>query len=211
MSRPSAIDAFRVSPEHPVPAPSTRLVAMELILSFACPAECATARRRADWWNSDAGDSANARNLGGKTLGLIGCDAVAVELARHAYFDFGMKVLIQSATPIPAEMLVAVKAEHLDTLDELLPRSDFVSLHCSGSGNRHLISGPQLDLMTSDAVLINSSDAQLVNEHALTQALMFETIRGAGLCVSDTSAPKGFDLMQCDNAVMLPRAESQAI
>ena len=58
--------------------------------------------------------------------------------------------------------------------------------------------------MKKDAFLINTARGEVIDEHALIQALMFDTIGGAALDVFDGEPRIAPDLMQCDNLVMLP-------
>jgi len=91
----------------------------------------------------------------------------------------------------------------------LLPQCDFVSLHCpGGAANRHLIDGGRLSLMKEDAILINTARGEVIDEHALIQALMFGTIGGAALDVFDGEPRIAPDLLHCDNLVMLPHLGS---
>ncbi len=62
--------------------------------------------------------------------------------------------------------------------------------------------------MKPDAFLINTARGEVINEHALIQALKFETIGGAALDVFDGEPKIAPELMECDNLVMLPHLGS---
>jgi glyoxylate reductase len=95
------------------------------------------------------------------------------------------------------------------TIEELLPQCDFVSLHCpGGKANRHLINSRRLDLMRQDAILINTARGEVVDEHALAQALWFGTIGGAGLDVFEREPQVPEALLGADNLVLLPHLGS---
>ena len=97
----------------------------------------------------------------------------------------------------------------MESIDELLPQCDFVSLHCPGGAeNRHLIDSTRLNLMRRDAFLINTARGEVIDELALSQALWFETIAGAALDVFDGEPNINPALQDCENLVMLPHLGS---
>lgn len=134
-----------------------------------------------------------------KTLGLIGFDAEAQELALRAHHGFGMTILIHDAAPVPQALLDQTGAVQVSDLSGILPLCDVVSLHAMA---QPAMTGARLDQMKPDALLINATDRGLVDENALAQSLMFETLAGAALAVVP-----GHDLhpmlAQCDTLVTL--------
>jgi phosphoglycerate dehydrogenase-like enzyme len=146
--------------------------------------------------------------LAGSTLGLIGLGASGKELARRAR-AFAMRVIALDAVPVPAEECAELGVERfggLEMLDELLRESDYVSLHVPLTpATRHLIDAQKLALMKPTAVLINVARGEIVDEAALTDALLAGRLRGAGIDVfsrepPDTSSP----LFQLDNVISTP-------
>ncbi|MDD9920761.1 MAG: D-glycerate dehydrogenase [Boseongicola sp.] len=147
--------------------------------------------------------------VSGKKLGIIGFGRIGQEMAKRAHHGFGMEILVQNRSTVAPEILAQCNATQVDSVEDLLPQCDFVSLHCpGGSANRHLINSAMLDLMKPDAFLINTARGEVIDEFALTQALMFETIGGAALDVFDGEPRISPELMQCDNLVMLPHLGS---
>lgn len=147
--------------------------------------------------------------VSGATLGIVGFGRIGQAMAQRARHGFGMKILVQNRSAVPAEILARYDAEQVDSLDALLPRCDFVSLHCpGGASNRHLINARRLDLMKKTAFLINTARGEVVDEHALAQALWFGTIGGAGLDVFEREPQIPDDLLGADNLVMLPHLGS---
>ena len=71
-----------------------------------------------------------------------------------------------------------------------------------------MMNAARFDLMKPDAFLINTARGEVVNEAALAQALMFETIGGAALDVFEEEPRVNPTLAQCDNLVMLPHLGS---
>lgn len=184
-------------------------IAMTLLLMVARRAGEGERELRSGGWTGWRPTHLVGTKVSGKTLGIIGFGRIGREMARRAHFGFGMKILVQNRSQIAPEILAEYNAEQIDSVDALLPHCDFVSLHCPGGGpNRHLMNGRRLDLMKQDAFLINTARGEVINEHDLIQALMFETIGGAALDVFDGEPRISPDLMHCDNLVMLPHLGS---
>jgi glyoxylate reductase len=164
--------------------------------------------RRGDWTGWRPTHLVGTK-VSGKTLGIIGFGRIGQEMARRAHHGFGMDVIVQNRSKCAPEVLAQFGARQVDTVEELLPQCDFVSLHCpGGAANRHMIDAKRLDLMKPDAYLINTARGELVDEQALMQSLNFETIAGAALDVFDGEPKIKPELMSCDNLVMLPHLGS---
>lgn len=147
--------------------------------------------------------------VSGKTLGIIGYGRIGQQMARRAHHGFGMKIVVQNRSKVAPEILAECNATQVDSIDDLMPLCDFVSLHCPGGPeNRHLINASRLNLMRPDAFLINTARGEVIDEMALSQALWFETIGGAGLDVFDGEPRINPVLRDCDNLVMLPHLGS---
>ena len=184
-------------------------LAMMMMLMVARRAGDGERELRAGDWSGWRPTHLVGRKVSGKTLGIIGFGRIGQEVARRAHHGFGMDVLVFNRSPVAAEKLNAVGARQIADLDDLLPLCDFVSLHCpGGASNRHLIDAARLGLMRPDAFLINTARGEVVDEHALAQSLMFETIGGAALDVFQGEPRINPLLAQCDNLVMLPHLGS---
>lgn len=184
-------------------------IAMTLLLMVARRAGEGERELRSGGWTGWRPTHLVGTKVSGKTLGIIGFGRIGREMARRAHFGLGMKILVQNRSQIAPEVLAKFNAEQVESVDALLPQCDFVSLHCPGGvANRHLINSRRLDLMRPNAFLINTARGEVINEHALIQALMFDTIGGAALDVFDGEPKISPDLMQCDNLVMLPHLGS---
>lgn len=122
--------------------------------------------------------------LDGKTLGIIGFGKIGKAVAKIAS-AFGMKVLASTNHPAPFENV------EFCGRDELLTRSDFVSLHCPLTPlTDGMVNADFLSKMKSTAILINTSRGQVVDENALADALKNGIIAGAGLDVLSVEPPK---------------------
>lgn len=184
-------------------------LAMTLLLMVARRAGEGERELRAGGWTGWRPTHLVGTKVSGKTLGIVGFGRIGQEMARRAHHGFGMQIVVQNRSRIAPEILARCNAIQVDSLEELLPQCDFVSLHCPGGAeNRHLINSRRLDLMKSGAFLINTARGEIIDEFALIQALMFEMIGGAALDVFDGEPRISPDLLQCDNLVMLPHLGS---
>jgi D-3-phosphoglycerate dehydrogenase / 2-oxoglutarate reductase len=120
--------------------------------------------------------------LFGKTLGVIGLGGIGREVARMGR-GLGMQVMAWNRTPPPGEASVA---QALVALDELLAKSDVISLHLALNDDTRGFLGPaQVAHMKPGVVLINTARGALVDEAALIGALRSRHISHAGLDVFD--------------------------
>lgn len=117
-------------------------------------------------------------DIGGKTLGLVGCGRIGQAVARRAA-GFGMTTMAFDPVPHPDARRLGVR---FVSLEELLAQSDFVSLHAALTPEtRGLIGSAQLRQMKPTAYLINTSRGAMIDEGALVQALREGWIAGAAL------------------------------
>lgn len=147
--------------------------------------------RRGEW---DSSRRQTKWHLTGRTLGLVGYGHIARSVAKMLS-GFTMQVLHHD----PA-------APDSVPLDELLRRSDFISLHCPLTPEtRHLIDSRELDMMKPNALLINTSRGGVIDEAALTEALEQGRIGGAALDVTECE-PLRLDnrLLQLPNVIITP-------
>jgi lactate dehydrogenase-like 2-hydroxyacid dehydrogenase len=97
-------------------------------------------------------------------------------------------------------------------VEELLRRSDVVSLHCPATPEtRHLIDADALKIMKPDAYLVNTARGDVVDEQALADALREQAIAGAGLDVYEFEPSVVAELKDMQNVVLLPHMGSGTI
>lgn len=110
--------------------------------------------------------------LSGKTLGVIGLGAIGYRVANSA-IDFGMKVLgYDPAMTIKNAWQLSPAVDKVEDLDTLLSQSDFVTIHVPLlDATRGLLSVEKLKKMKSDAILLNFSRDELVDEEELIKLL----------------------------------------
>ncbi len=135
----------------------------------------------------DLSTGRGVQRLRGQTLGLVGFGNTARAVARKAT-ALGLTVLAH--TPRFNSSTSLADAEPVAALDELLSRSDFVSLHAPlNDSTRYLIDAAAFRRMKPSALLINTSRGALVDEDALLHALQSGEIAGAALDVLTTEPP----------------------
>ena len=153
-------------------------------------------------WNKKMGSL-----LAGKTLGIIGLGTIGKKLVEISQ-GFGLKYM---AHDIQQDEGFAKNydIQHCQ-LDELLSGSDVVSIHLSLSKEtNNIIDCDALKKMKRDAILINTSRGEIVDEKALTEALDKELIAGAGLDVY-REEPYNGPLLQYDNVITTPHIGAYA-
>lgn len=123
------------------------------------------------------------REIGGKTVGIIGMGAIGRQTAELAK-AFGCKVIAWNRKHVDIEGVT------FTDLETLLKESDIVSIHVALNEETHnLISVKELAMMKRTAVLINTARGGIVNTNDLAEALKNCTIAGAALDVYDGEPP----------------------
>ncbi len=146
----------------------------------------------------------------GRVLGIIGCGRVGRRVARIC--GLGLEMRIMTYDPHCADWgeVEGLVVEAVDSLDELLTRADFVTLHAALTPEtQHLIGERELRLMKPGSYLINTSRGPVVDETALVQALTQGHLAGAGLDVFDPEPPApDHPLFRLTNVVVTPHIAS---
>jgi len=141
--------------------------------------------------------------LQGKTLGVVGFGRIGQAVARRGAV-FGMEVVYHSPRPIDSPLGV-----YQPDLDALLQQAHVVSLHCRLTPDtRRLLDRRRLGLMRPDAIVINTSRGEVVDEAALAAALAAGRLAGAGLDVYEEEPTVHRALLGLENVVLLPHVGS---
>lgn len=175
----------------------------------------ATARRvkeqdqligRGEWYEGRIHLSRQPR-LWGQTLGIISFGNVARAVARRA-MPFGFHVI--SHDPYVSELKMTGEGVEPVSLEELLERSDFISMHPPlNQETFHMLSTKEFDRMKDTAVLVNTGRGPAVDESALIEALQNGKIAAAGLDVLETEPPKKDNpLLKMPNVILTPHVAS---
>ena len=148
------------------------------------------------------------KDIHGATLGLVGFGRIGREMARRAK-GFGMRTLYFSRTQAPPDIEAELDAT-FSPFQELLARSDFVSLHTAlNEDTHHLIDARALARMQNGAILINTSRGGVVDQAALADALRSGHLFGAGLDVTDPEPMRADDpLLALPNCLVVPHVAS---
>lgn len=148
-----------------------------------------------------------ASAVSGKVLGIVGLGGVGKAAARRAA-GFRMRTLYCDPQRASDEEERALGVHRVE-LDELLRRSDFVSIHARLTPQtRHLFGEREFGLMKPGAFLINTARGLIVDEKALVRALAGRTIAGAGLDVYENEPQPDANLLKLPNVVMTPHVGS---
>jgi len=138
--------------------------------------------------------------LKGKTVGIIGTGAIGGRTA-ELFNAFGCEVL--GYNPLTVEL---PNVEHV-TMDELLERSDIISLHCPlMDSTRGLIDEEAISKMKDGVIFINAARGPIVNSEALAKALQTGKIGAAGIDVYEMEPPipKEHPLLNAPNTIVAP-------
>ncbi len=170
-----------------------------LLLALARNVPRHDAAIRAGRWEKG---SAAGVELRGKTLGLIGLGRIGSEVARRAH-AFEMPVLAYDPY---ITVSVAQEAQvELVSLEDLLARADFVSLHTALSATTEkIINAETLAKMKKGARLVNAARGELVDEAALADALRTGQLAGVALDVFVTEPPLDSPLVGLPNVIATP-------
>lgn len=145
--------------------------------------------------------------LWGQTLGLFAFGNIATAVARRAK-AFGIHVIAHD--PYVSELKIAAEGVEPVSMEELLARSDFLTLHPAlNEETRGIISDAQFAAMKNTAILVNCSRGEVVDEAALIRALEKGAIAAAGLDVFEKEPPDlDNPLFSMDNVIVTPHAAS---
>ncbi|TPQ29680.1 D-glycerate dehydrogenase [Methylomonas sp. EFPC3] len=191
---------------------STADIAMTLLLMTARRGAEGDRLVRSGQWRGWCPTHMMSSDVTGATLGLVGFGRIAQAMARKAHHGFGMKILYVKPSPADPEIVADLQAVRCETLEELLPQCDYVSLHCPGGADtRHLIDERRLDLMKPSAHLINTARGDVVDSKALIRALREKRIAGAGLDVYEGEPDIDPGFLALENAALLPHLGSATI
>lgn len=169
------------------------------MLAFARRQPWMDAAMKRGEWNKIPG-----RALSENTLGIIGVGAIGKAVTRRAR-AFGMKVLGNDIVEVDHVFLTETGIE-MTTLEDLLQRADFISLHCDlNPSSYHLINAETLSWVKPTAVLINTARGPVVDEAALIQALQTNRLAGAALDVFEVEPlPQDSPLLKMENVLLAP-------
>jgi D-3-phosphoglycerate dehydrogenase len=154
--------------------------------------------RRGEWLRSKY----TGVEIRGKTLGVIGLGNIGTEVAKRAQ---GLEMEVLAFDPVvPQERAEQFNVE-LVSLEDLLRRSDFVTVHVPLlDGTRNLLNADRLALLKPTARLINAARGGIVDEVALAEALRSGTLAAAAADVFEREPPAESPLLDLPNFIATP-------
>ena len=140
--------------------------------------------------------------LCGKTLGIVGVGRIGGEVAKRAQ-AFDMKVL--AFDPILTKLKAEALGVELVSIDELIERSDFITVHAPKTEQtNNLFTMAQFKKMKATCRIVNCARGGIINEQDLAQALKEKIIAGAALDVYSNEPLEPNPFIGLDNIVMTP-------
>lgn len=142
----------------------------------------------------------------GKTLGIIGCGRIGLEVAKRAR-AFGMTVFAYDVVPVNSEFIQGQKS-----LEELLPLCDYFSLHLPLTPETTgLVNKERIALMKKGAYLVNTGRGKTVVEEDIAEGLKSGQIAGYGTDVFFNEPPEGSPLITAPNIIMTPHLGASTV
>jgi D-3-phosphoglycerate dehydrogenase len=179
-----------------------------LLLALARRVPAADATMKAGGWDRS---KFVGTQVAGKTLGVIGLGRIGREVARRAK---GLDMTVVALDPfVTAARAAELGYETAASLDELLPRVDFLTVHVPLSDEtKSLIGARELGLMRKTARILNVARGGIVDEKALADALAAGTIAGAGVDVfsAEPITPDN-PLVKAPNVVLTPHLGASTV
>jgi len=147
--------------------------------------------------------------LQGKTVGIVGCGNIGQEVVRLLQ-PFGCVVWIRDILD-RSEFCKETGALE-KSLEEVLEGADIISMHVPlTEDTRNMINATSLSNMQSTAFLVNTSRGDVVDQVALKEALLKETIAGAALDVFSQEPPEDTELLACPQLMVTPHIGGNAV
>jgi glyoxylate reductase len=166
------------------------------------------ATMQTDSWQGWAPTAFLGGRVGGRRLGILGMGRIGQAVARRAA-AFGMQVHYHNRRRLRPETEEELQATYWESLDQMVARMDVISVNCPATPSTfHLMNARRLKLMKPEAVIVNTSRGEVIDENALTRMLRAHEIAGAGLDVYERGTHINPRLRELDNVVLLPHMGS---
>ena len=162
-------------------------------------------------WDGWAPTALLGGRVGGRRLGILGMGRIGQAVARRAR-AFGMQVHYHNRKRLREEIEGELEATYWESLDQMVSRMDVISINCPHTPSTfHLMNARRLGLMKPDAVIVNTSRGEVIDENALTRMLRAGDIKGAGLDVYEHGREINPRLRELKNVVLLPHMGSATL
>ncbi len=148
-------------------------------------------------------------HMSGKKLGILGMGRIGQAVARRAR-GFDMKIHYHNRRPVQAKGLEG--AVYHETLDGLLPQSEFLSINCAlTEQTKHAINARTIDLLPENAVVVNTARGAIIDDSALIDALTSGKVAAAGLDVFENEPNIDKRYLELENVFLLPHIGSATV
>ncbi|MEO3413028.1 D-glycerate dehydrogenase [Roseovarius sp. CAU 1744] len=162
-------------------------------------------------WDGWAPTALLGGRIAGRRLGILGMGRIGQAVARRAT-AFGMQIHYHNRKRLRPEIEEDFGATYWESLDQMVARMDVISINCPHTPSTfHLMNARRLKLMKPDAVIVNTSRGEVIDENALTRALRAGELAGAGLDVYENGADVNPRLRALNNVVLLPHMASATL
>lgn len=169
------------------------------------------AHMQAGDWEGWAPTSFLGHRIGGKRLGILGMGRIGQAVARRAR-AFGMQIHYHNRKKLHPDIEAELEATYWDSLDQMVSRMDVISVNCPHTPSTfHLLNARRLKMLKPEAVIVNTSRGEVIDENALTRALRARKIAGAGLDVFEHGHEINPRLRELPNVVLLPHMGSATV
>ncbi len=194
-----------------VSAEDTADMAMALILGVTRRIPEGLALMQSGEWDGWAPTTLLGGRLAGRRLGILGLGRIGQAVARRAA-AFGMQIHYHNRRRLRPEIEDELGATYWESLDQMVARMDILSINCPHTPSTfHLMNARRLKLMKPEAVIVNTSRGEVIDENALTRMLRAGEIAGAGLDVYEHGAEVNPRLRELKNVVLLPHMGSATV
>jgi lactate dehydrogenase-like 2-hydroxyacid dehydrogenase len=185
---------------------ATADIAMLLMLGAARGASWGERMVRADKWRNWSPTYPLGYDVSGQRLGILGMGRIGQALAHRAR-AFDMTIHYHGRSRLSPELEQG--AEYHASLDDMLPHCDFLSVHCASTPEtRGIINAHAIGLMPANAIVVNTSRGDVVDDEALITALQSGRLAAAGLDVFRNEPDIDPRYRTLDNAFLLPHLGS---
>ena len=162
-------------------------------------------------WGGWAPTAFMGHRIGGKRLGILGMGRIGQAVARRAA-AFGMEIHYHNRKRVHPDIEAELGARYWDSLDQMVARMDVISVNCPHTPSTfHLLNARRLKILKPEAVIVNTSRGEVIDENALTRALRAGELAGAGLDVFEHGTEINPRLRAQPNVVLLPHMGSATV
>jgi glyoxylate reductase len=184
---------------------------MALILGVARRMVAGERLARSGEWQGWSPTGMLGHRTTGKRLGILGMGRIGTAVARRGR-GFGLSIHYHNRRRVPEAVENELEATYWESLDQMLARMDIISVNCPHTpATFHLLSARRLKLVRPQAIIVNTSRGEVIDEAALTRMLRNDELAGAGLDVFEHEPAINPKLRELENVVLLPHMGSATI